>query len=106
MRTCGHNWLKTKKIHYWSDLDIQEFQMLSQLRSYYQQTESFLMEMEVLEKYSQYIITGTTSKIGTPTHLSEKEFKVFKYLLSNNLRLEQERIKQSDVTAILFNQFV
>ncbi|MGY5846809.1 Wadjet anti-phage system protein JetD domain-containing protein [Salegentibacter sp. HM20] len=97
------DWLHAKEIYYWSDLDVQGFQMLSQLRSYYKQTKSFLMEMEVLEKYELFIVTGTVSKVDSIDHLSEKELKVFEYLSENNLRLEQERITQETVYNSLFH---
>lgn len=32
------NWLKTTEIYYWSDMDVQGFEMLSQIRSYFPQT--------------------------------------------------------------------
>lgn len=89
------NWLKDKKIFYWSDIDVQGLQMLSQLRSYYPQTKSFLMDMDVLEKYNEFIVPGTPSKIEFLAHLFETEMNLYAHLQNNNLRLEQERIDQA-----------
>lgn len=98
-------WLKDKPIYYWSDLDVQGFQMLSQLRSYFPQTKSFLMDMEVLEKYSDFIVTGTLTKVESLVNLTSEELEVYEYLSSNNLRLEQERISQINLINTLSNQF-
>lgn len=98
-------WLKDKQIYYWSDLDVQGFQMLSQLRSYFPQTKSFLMDMEVLEKYSDFIVTGTLTKVESLVNLTSEELEVYEYLSSNNLRLEQERISQINLINTLSNQF-
>lgn len=87
-------WLNEKEIYYWSDLDVQGFQMLSQLRSYFSQTKSFLMEMTVVEKYMNFIVPGTPTNTEFPSHLSDEELEVYEFLLKNNYRLEQERIHQ------------
>ncbi len=88
------HWLVDKEIYYWSDLDVQGFQMLSQLRSYFSQTQSFLMEMAVVEKYMNFIVQGTPTNAKLLPHLSDEEFEVYEFLLKNNYRLEQERIHQ------------
>ncbi|WP_268035620.1 Wadjet anti-phage system protein JetD domain-containing protein [Algoriphagus sp. PAP.12] len=88
-------WLHNKEIYYWSDLDAQGFQMLSQLRSYFPQTQSFLMEMSVIEKYIDFIVKGTPTFTKLPSYLSDQEFEVYHYLSNNNYRLEQERIHQN-----------
>lgn len=98
-------WLKDKQIYYWSDLDVQGFQMLSQLRSYFPQTKSFLMDMKVLVAYEMFIVTGTLTKVESLVNLTNEELEVYDYLSSNNLRLEQERISQTDLIYALSNQF-
>ena len=87
-------WLAEKEIYYWSDLDVQGLQMLSQLRSYYPQTKSFLMQIEILEKYREFIVSGTPSKTESLAHLFEEEMILYTHLSGKNLRLEQERIDQ------------
>ncbi|WP_420577504.1 Wadjet anti-phage system protein JetD domain-containing protein [Ekhidna sp.] len=87
-------WLKEKEIYYWSDLDVQGFQMLSQIRFYFPQTTSLLMDKALLESYKEFIVPGTPSKVEHLQNLSVAESNVYQYLSSNNLRLEQERIPQ------------
>lgn len=98
-------WLKDKQIYYWSDLDVQGFQMLSQLRSYFPQTKSFLMDIKVLEEYQRFIVSGTLTKVESLVNLTSEELKVCEYLSRNNLRLEQERISQINLINTLSNQF-
>jgi hypothetical protein len=90
-------WLHPKEIYYWSDLDVQGFQMLSQLRTYFSQTQSFLMEMKVVETYMEFIVQGTPTNSASPSHLTNGERQVYNFLLNHNYRLEQERIHQSFV---------
>ena len=90
-------WMHEKEIYYWSDLDVQGFQMLSQLRSYFPQVQSFLMRMEIVKRYEKFIVNGTSSSIKHPAYLSTVELDVYIYLSQNNVRLEQERISQYDI---------
>lgn len=87
-------WLSDKEIYYWSDLDAQGFQMLSQLRSYFVQTKSFLMDGNLLERFNEFIVQGTPDKIEILNNLSEGESMLFNSIKSQNIRLEQERIPQ------------
>jgi hypothetical protein len=88
------NWLNDKEIFYWSDIDVQGFQMLSQLRSYFPQTQSLLMDREILDAYNEFVVPGTISKVKIVTKLTNEESDLHRYLMDNNLRLEQERIHQ------------
>ncbi len=90
----GIAWLWDKSIYYWSDLDTQGFQMLSQLRSYYPQTVSILMSKQVLDDFSGFIVKGTPTPVSECKHLYNEEKDVYDYLRTNNLRLEQERVTQ------------
>jgi hypothetical protein len=94
-------WLHNKEIYYWSDLDVQGFQMLSQMRSYFKQTKSLLMDMTVIEKNFDFIVNGTPTNQKLPSQLSTQELEVYNFLKENNLRLEQERITQSDLIITL-----
>jgi len=87
-------WLSNKEIYYWSDLDAQGFQMLSQLRSYFVQTKSFLMDGNLLERFKEFVVQGTPDKIEILNNLSEGESMLFNSIKSQNIRLEQERIPQ------------
>jgi hypothetical protein len=91
------NWLKDREIFYWSDLDVEGFQMLSQMRSYFPEIQSFLMDISLLDKYRNYVIKGTSSNVFSLSHLTGEEKGTFEILKLNNWRLEQERISQEDL---------
>ena len=92
LRNAG--WLGDKEIYYWSDLDVQGFQMLSQLKVNFPHAKSFLMESNLLDLYRNFIVPGTPSKVGIPNTLNENEILTYNTLKSQNRRLEQERIPQ------------
>ena len=91
------SWFDQKEIYYWSDLDVHGFQMLSQLRSYYRETKSLLMNLDILNKYKDFWVTGTKSYVNELIHLTKDEKEVYEKLRDNNIRLEQERINQDEV---------
>ncbi len=90
-------WLADCDIQYWGDLDAQGFAILSQLRGYWPQTRSFLMDAATLEKYRAFVVTGTPSPVMELAHLDGRETAVYQELAAHNWRLEQERISQVDV---------
>ena len=94
-------WLADCDMLYWGDLDAQGFAILSQLRGYWPQTRSFLMDAATLEKYGDFVVTGTPSPVMELGHLDEGETAVYRQLATRNWRLEQERISQADVMAVL-----
>lgn len=98
-------WLRDIEIYYWSDLDLQGFQMLSQLRSYFSHTKAFLMDMEIVEKYNEFIVPGNPVSAKVPSYLSDEEHAVYYFLLKNNFRLEQERIHLENVSLKLSELF-
>ncbi|MFZ0544030.1 MAG: DUF2220 domain-containing protein, partial [Candidatus Promineifilaceae bacterium] len=91
------NWLADCAIWYWGDLDAQGFAILSQLRSYWPQTRSFLMNWETFENYREFVVAGTPVERMVLTNLEVEESAVYQQLVDNNWRLEQERIRQEDV---------
>lgn len=95
------DWLAECRIWYWGDLDAQGFAILSQLRSYWPQTRSFLMDAVTLEKYREFVVAGTPPAGAALANLKEEEACVYRQLAAENWRLEQERIRQSDVVQAL-----
>lgn len=89
-------WLVGCAIWYWGDLDAPGFAILSQLRGYWPQTRSFLMDAATLEKYREFVVTGTPSGEVVLDNLGEEETAVYQQLVTHNWRLEQERISQAD----------
>ena len=84
-------WLKTKKIYYWGDIDAQGFQILSEIRTHFGQVESFLMDRHTFDLFYDGD-KGTESNVEKDLCLTSEENKMFEYLKENNLRLEQEKI--------------
>lgn len=95
----GVDWLRDKEVYYWGDIDVQGFQMLSQLRSYLPQTRSLMMDFETFDQFSEYRVDGTPSSIKQLPNLSEDEDRLFRHLfdLKGKSRLEQEKISHSYV---------
>lgn len=91
------SWLAHCTIWYWGDLDAQGFVILSQLRGYWPQTRSFLMDGAMLEKYKAFIIEGVQMKETALPNLVGEETAVYQQLMAHNWRLEQERIHQDDM---------
>lgn len=84
-------WLKTKKIYYWGDLDAYGFQILSEIRTYFRQVESFMMDRNTFDLFYEGD-KGTETNVEKDLCLTSEESEMFKYLKENNLRLEQEKI--------------
>lgn len=88
-------WLKNYKLFYFGDLDEHGYLILSNFRSHFPQTISFCMDIETLEKYSEFRVKGKTlSGNAVPEHLTKEELSVFNMLRNSDGkdRLEQERI--------------
>lgn len=84
-------WLKNLQIFYWGDLDAQGFEILSQVRTYFPQTKSFLMDRATFDKFFEND-NGKISKVSAELKLTTEENELYNYLKENNLRLEQEKI--------------
>lgn len=84
-------WLSKLDILYWGDLDVQGFEILSQMRNYFPQTESFLMDEMTFYKFFEED-TGTPSRVTAPLYLTTPERILYKKIKQNNWRLEQEKI--------------
>ena len=95
-RLANVEWLHTKKIHYWGDIDTHGFVMLDQLRSYFPQATSFLMDKETLMAHRSLWGQEQTPSRRNLTNLTVPESDVYRLLkengLTDGLRLEQERI--------------
>lgn len=86
------SWFKQAEIFYWSDLDVQGFEMLSQMRSYFTHTKSLLMDMKTLQAFKEDWGKGVPSAITELANLTVEEAEVYKFIFKNNIRLEQEKI--------------
>ena len=87
-------WLKNKQIFYWGDIDTHGFQILSQIRGYFPQVVSFLMDKDTYETFHLYHVDGAETTLENPENLTEEERSLYKnlFLLNKKNRLEQEKI--------------
>ena len=83
--------MKTKKIYYWGDLDAHGFQILSEIRTHFNQVESFLMDRATFDRFFEDD-KGAETNVEKELCLTKEENEMFKYLKENNYRLEQEKI--------------
>jgi len=93
------SWLKQCTVYYWGDIDTHGFAILSQLRSYFPHTKSWLMDEETLLFCKSQWGIEPVKKIhqaDSLPYLNKAEQKVYQRLKNNywqqNLRLEQEKI--------------
>ena len=85
------DWLRSKRIFYWGDLDAHGFLILSELRKHFPQVESFLMDRETFDAFFENDKGVETNVVGD-LYLTSKERELFEYLKAFNFRLEQEKI--------------
>lgn len=89
-------WLKTKAIWYWGDIDTHGFAILSQFRKYFPQAQSLLMDRETLLAHQAHWVTENNSTLSNLPNLNADEAALFDDLKSNRigkcLRLEQEYV--------------
>lgn len=99
------SWLHEKSIRYWGDIDAHGFEILSQLRSYFPQTDSFLMDRATFRHFYEYAHKETLSNTKNLLHLNQEEQAMYKFLRNTDdkNRLEQEKIDQQYVNNALKN---
>jgi len=85
-------WLTNKRFFYWGDIDAQGFQILSQCRRYFPNTRSVMMDGDTLRAFASGM--GTPAKELPLTNLTEEELSVYKQVVRDTIRLEQEKITQ------------
>ncbi|WP_407282735.1 Wadjet anti-phage system protein JetD domain-containing protein [Methanolobus sp. WCC1] len=92
----GAEWLTEKQIIYWGDIDPHGFQILSQIRGYFPQTQSCMMDLDTFREFEDLVVTGACTDVTELEHLTPEEHLLFNHLcgLETNNRLEQEKITQ------------
>ena len=91
-------WLRDKAIFYWGDIDTHGFAILSQLRGYFPQVGSLLMDRQTLMAFQGLWGREPDDKrcLADLLNLTEPEQSLYQDLRNNvlgdNIRLEQERI--------------
>jgi hypothetical protein len=98
-RLAKAQWLADKNIFYWGDIDTHGFAILDQLRHYFPQTRSFLMDRKTLMAHQPLWGTEPVPVVRELTRLTAPESALYADLVQNRfaraLRLEQERISYS-----------
>jgi hypothetical protein len=94
-------WLRRKELYYWGDIDTHGFAILSQMRGYFPQIRSLLMDRETLFACRDLWTAEETEKrcLAELSNLDGEERQLYDDLRHNrlgvNIRLEQERIALS-----------
>lgn len=95
-RLAAVDWLKNVAITYWGDIDTHGFAMLDQLRSYFPQARSMLMNRATLLANQQFWGAEPKPLSRDLPRLTPEEQSLYQELIANSLakslRLEQERI--------------
>lgn len=97
-------WLANKEIFYWGDIDTHGFQILSQVRGYFSNTKSIMMDFETLNTFKEDWDTGEPIYAHSLPNLSSEEQELFQFVKADNIntiRLEQEKISQEYVLKAL-----
>lgn len=88
-------WLSDRNIFYWGDLDTHGFLILHQMRTYFPHTKSVMMDKETFELFKgEGVVDGEKINAERLNTLNHTETMMFDFLKTNNLRLEQEKIRQ------------
>lgn len=90
------SFLNHKEIHFWSDVSLQGIEYLSTIRTVFPTVKSFLMTVEILEKYDNFVETVKTNNTNVITHLTTEEQLVLKELLKGK-RVLSKHILQEDL---------
>ncbi len=89
-------WLRNRVIHYWGDIDTHGFAILNQLRGFFPQAASLLMDRETLMEHQALWGVEPSPETGALIRLTAEESALYDQLgrdeLGSHLRLEQERI--------------
>ncbi|MEI7826043.1 MAG: Wadjet anti-phage system protein JetD domain-containing protein [Chlorobiaceae bacterium] len=89
-------WMRDRVIHYWGDIDTHGFAILNQLRRFFPDVASLLMDYETLMEHQALWGVEPSPETGTLTRLTSEESRLYDQLrhneLGNQIRLEQEKI--------------
>lgn len=104
-RLAGISWLKNKKIYYWGDIDTHGFAMLDQIRAYFPQTRSLLMDRNTLLEHQDQWGSEKSPTARELPRLNAAEATLYNDVKNNRLaealRLEQEKISYTFLQAAL-----
>lgn len=93
-------WLANKEIFYWGDIDTHGLKILSQIRGYFSNTKSIMMDFETLNTFKDDWDKGEPIHESSLPNLNSDEQELFQFVKADNIntiRLEQEKISQDYV---------
>ena len=89
-------WLKSREVYYWGDIDTHGFNILSIARGFLPNIKSFLMTEEILMAHRSLWVKEDRPFLSEIKNLTPKEqdlvYKLQNNYFTPNVRLEQERI--------------
>jgi hypothetical protein len=95
-RLTGVEWLRSKDLHYWGDIDTHGFHILDLMRARFPHTRSLLMDRETLLAHRSAWVREEPPFAGELPGLTVDERALYEDLIANRygdgVRLEQERI--------------
>lgn len=90
-------WLKSRQIYYWGDIDTHGFAILDQLRRHFPQVRSLMMDRDTLLAHREFWVQERKPTVRELKHLTEEEWSLYddlcRHRLAPFLRLEQEMIR-------------
>lgn len=97
-------WLADKEIFYWGDIDTHGLKILSQIRGYFSNTKSIMMDFETLNAFKDDWGKGEPIHESSLPNLNSDEQELFQFVRADNIntiRLEQEKINHKYVLKAL-----
>ena len=98
----GIDWLAAKQLYYWGDIDVHGFQILSKIRTCYPKIQSLLMDKATFRQYHTGDRGGDFNALELH-NLTEQEDELYKTLLVENWRVEQEKVTGEGVAGAIMN---
>lgn len=93
-------WLASKRVAYWGDIDSEGLGILSDVRSKLSTITPLMMDSEVVEAYRDRMVDEPESVTREPVALTDRELMLFRMLRNgdyHSTRLEQERLPMNFV---------
>ncbi|AMR26443.1 hypothetical protein A0257_04540 [Hymenobacter psoromatis] len=97
---AGADWLATKQLFYWGDIDVHGFQILARIRTHYPAIRSLLMDEATFAAHHRGE-QGDQFQAAALPQLTAAEQPLYDSLLRTNARLEQEKLPLAYVMAAI-----
>ncbi len=94
-------WLDLADLYYWGDLDADGFRILANLRRSDPQVQSLLMDRHTFQVHRHRAVAGNGRQFDAQPTLTESKNGLLQYFAQENLRLEQETLRDSHVNSAI-----